>query len=329
MKTFTIIIKSKNKISRNNFFTVLKIISSDLYCIKKQFKKKKRKKQITLLKSPHVNKKAQEQFEAWTFKKQLTIKSIKSFKYLILIKKLSFNLFSDIKITLKYKLKKKSLRNLNLFIFSPENFKFKKILKIKSYNLEIKWLKKKKSLFKWFLDKKTKLLLNTFDSYGELFKIYVWIAQLVEQRIENPWDGSSNLPLNKNITLMKNYLPNIFATIKNGQLVKRNFVYFARKKICESFLKILWKEGFISAYKVSLKNPTKLKIYLKYNKNRPVLNSLKFISKPSRRIYYSLDKIWKIDSSKLFIIFSTNKGLKTIIECKAEKLGGEPVILIN
>jgi ribosomal protein S8 len=63
---------------------------------------------------------------------------------------------------------------------------------------------------------------------------------LVEQRTENPCDGSSNLPLNKN---MKNYLWNMFANIKNGQLTNRSFIIQPKKKICESFLKILWKEG--------------------------------------------------------------------------------------
>ena len=152
---------------------------------------------------------------------------------------------------------------------------------------------------------------------------------MVEQRTENPCVGSSNLPSNKFIVFMKNYLSNLFANIKNGQLTKRNFIYHPRKKVCESFLRILWREGFIASYKISLENPTKLKIFLKYYKNRPALNSLKFISKPSRRIYYSTNQIWKTDSSKFLIIFSTNYGLKTVDECRLKKLGGEPVIIIN
>lgn len=63
--------------------------------------------------------------------------------------------------------------------------------------------------------------------------------------------------------------------------------------------------------------------------NRPVINSIKFISKPSRRIYYSLNQIWKIDSNKSLFIFSTNKGLMTIMDCKKIKTGGELSILIN
>ena len=128
---------------------------------------------------------------------------------------------------------------------------------------------------------------------------------------------------------MKNYFWNMFANIKNGQLAKKSFIYQKRKKICENFLKVLWDEGFILGYKISNKNSNQIKIFLKYKNEEPVISSIKLITKPSRRIYYSIDQIWKLDSNKTFIIFSTNKGLKTIIDCKKLKIGGEPFFVIN
>jgi small subunit ribosomal protein S8 len=128
---------------------------------------------------------------------------------------------------------------------------------------------------------------------------------------------------------MKNYLWNMFSNIKNGQLAKRSYIYHTRKKICESFLKIMWDEGFILGYKIDLIDSNKLKIFLKYKNGKPAINSIKLITKPSKRIYWSINQIWKIDSNKNFIIFSTNKGLKSIIDCKKIKIGGEPFIVIN
>lgn len=122
----------------------------------------------------------------------------------------------------------------------------------------------------------------------------------------------------------------MFTSIKNGQMAKKSVVKGPRKNLCESFLKILWNEGFISGYKVSSQNPQNLEIFLKYSKNgKPAINSLKFLSKPTQRVYYSSNLIWKLDSSKTFIIFSTNLGLKSINECKKNKIGGEPLIIIN
>lgn len=128
---------------------------------------------------------------------------------------------------------------------------------------------------------------------------------------------------------MKNYLWNMFANIKNGQISGRSVIFQRRKKICEAFLKILWAEGFILGYKVDENDVNQLKIFLKYNRNKPAIHSIQFLSKPSRRIYYSAKQIWKIDSNKSFILFSTNKGLKSILECKKLRIGGEPFIAIN
>lgn len=122
----------------------------------------------------------------------------------------------------------------------------------------------------------------------------------------------------------------MFANIKNGQLAKRSYIYQKRKKLCELFLNILWNEGFIIGYKIEGKNKDNLKIFLKYIENgKPSINNIKVISKPGRRITYSLKQIWKIDSSKTLIIFSTNQGVKTLAECKKLQLGGEPIITIN
>ena len=121
----------------------------------------------------------------------------------------------------------------------------------------------------------------------------------------------------------------MFANIQNGQLVKRRFIFQKRKKVCESFLKILWKEGFILGYQINPENLDEIKIFLKYTNKIPAIGSIKTISKPGRRIYYNIKQIWKIDSNKCFIIFSTNQGLKSITDCKKMKIGGEPFILIN
>lgn len=121
----------------------------------------------------------------------------------------------------------------------------------------------------------------------------------------------------------------MFANIKNGQLAKKSFVYQKRKKICEEFLKVLWDEGFILGYRISKQNPDKIKIFLKYKNKAPIINSIKLITKPSRRIYFSLKQLWKFESNKNNIILSTNKGFKTMVQCKKLKIGGEPFLIIN
>jgi small subunit ribosomal protein S8 len=128
---------------------------------------------------------------------------------------------------------------------------------------------------------------------------------------------------------MKNYLWNMFANIKNGQLARRAFIYQKKKKICEAFLQILWDEGFILGFKTDSINPDLIKINLKYQNNLPTISTIQLLSKPGKRIYLSVKQLWKIDSSSLCIIVSTNQGLKTLLECKKCKLGGEPILIIK
>lgn len=128
---------------------------------------------------------------------------------------------------------------------------------------------------------------------------------------------------------MKNHFWNMLANIKNGQLARRSFIYQKKKKSCEAILKVLWNEGFIIGYKTSEKHKDITKIFLKYNNGKPVINNIKALTKPGKRVYYSIKQIWKIDPDKTFIIFSTNQGFKTIYSCRKLKLGGEPFVVIN
>jgi len=117
---------------------------------------------------------------------------------------------------------------------------------------------------------------------------------------------------------------------KTGKWQKKALHCNQKKNICESFLQVLWDEGFISGYRISASNDKKIEIFLKYTRTgKPVINAIKCLSKPSQRLYYSAKQIWKLNSSKTFIIFSTNQGLKTINQCKKNKIGGEPLALIN
>ena len=128
---------------------------------------------------------------------------------------------------------------------------------------------------------------------------------------------------------MKHKFWNMIATMKNGQLANKPSVLQSKKKNCEALLNILWDEGFISGYKTSENCSKTIKIYLKYNEKLPVISSLKSVSKPSLRVYYSLKQLWKFDVSQGLLILSTNKGLLPINSCKKLKIGGEPLLIIK
>ena len=123
------------------------------------------------------------------------------------------------------------------------------------------------------------------------------------------------------------HLWNFISKIKNAQLTKKTISINKRNKFCENFLKLLWHKKFILGYKITKFN--KIKIFLKYKKNKPVINKLLFLSKPSNKIYYSVKQIWKLKSNNCVFLFSTSKGLKSLFECKKQNIGGELFLIFK
>lgn len=89
---------------------------------------------ITVLKSPHVNKTAQEQFEYRAYSKKIFINSVKPFTFLLMLKKIKGLSFSGISVKL-IGLSRKSKKLKTIFNFlDPKNMILKidnKIIKTK------------------------------------------------------------------------------------------------------------------------------------------------------------------------------------------------------
>jgi ribosomal protein S10 len=115
-------VKSKNKKSIFNFFSFFKSVTEKKIksLIKKKRVKKQKYKRITLLKSPHVHKSAQTQFECRIYKKQMSITLFNALSFLIPIKQLLNYSFYDIKITINFFFKgcKQKLAFLSLTDFN-------------------------------------------------------------------------------------------------------------------------------------------------------------------------------------------------------------------
>ena len=128
---------------------------------------------------------------------------------------------------------------------------------------------------------------------------------------------------------MKNSIWNLFSEIHNGLMAKRKFVFKKKKPVFMGFLKVLVCEGYLTGYCIFKEDSDILQINLKYINGKPAIKSMKTISKPGRKIYWSTYQIHKIKCRNKLIIISTHKGLKTLIECKKENIGGEPFIIIR
>ena len=119
-------------------------------------------------------------------------------------------------------------------------------------------------------------------------------------------------------------LSNLFSTINNDYLSKKTKIIQHNSKQSINILNILINEGFIKSYKLTKQN--QLNIYLKYKQNQPIINQIKRLSKPSRRIYFKNKDLYKKMNG--FYILSTSIGILTDVQAKKLNVGGEAICKI-
>ena len=114
--------------------------------------------------------------------------------------------------------------------------------------------------------------------------------------------------------------------IRNAQLRKLHSVIIPNSKFRVKILDVLKDDGYIADYKISSDKKTKkesLSVDLKYNKGLPVIQEIKRVSKPGRRIYAKADSIQKIQNGLGLAIVSTSIGIMSDNDARTKNVGGE------
>jgi|LauGreDrversion4_2_1035121.scaffolds.fasta_scaffold56356_7 small subunit ribosomal protein S8 len=122
----------------------------------------------------------------------------------------------------------------------------------------------------------------------------------------------------------------LVAIIRNGYMAKRDSVKTTVSKIRENILKILKEEGYILGYSKIVSEDKKeyFNIHLKYSSNQPVINEIKVISKPGKRVYCSFNDIPLVKNGLGMVVISTSKGIIADHQARVQKLGGEVLLTI-
>ena len=165
---FHIKISSKDKKVLKDFGQLLSKLERTSNFLK-SFSKQNSRKFITVLKSPHVNKTAQEQFEFRYYSKEFIINSFKPLTFFLILKKMNNLSFSGIDLKVKGLFKKDKKRKLTAV--NPDNIDLNTV---KNYGL----IQKKNLKQKMFHDKNSKQFdksfyvskryIQLFDCYGEM-----------------------------------------------------------------------------------------------------------------------------------------------------------------
>ncbi|ADR19401.1 30S ribosomal protein S8 [Calditerrivibrio nitroreducens] len=124
---------------------------------------------------------------------------------------------------------------------------------------------------------------------------------------------------------MTDPVADMLTRIMNAVRVKHQEVVVPHSKLKESILEIFKDQGYIKNYRVISENNKKdIVIYLKYTEEgESVIRGAEKVSKPGRRIYVKSKNLDIVLGGLGTGVVSTSSGIKTVKQCKKEKVGGE------
>lgn len=129
--------------------------------------------------------------------------------------------------------------------------------------------------------------------------------------------------------MSKDVIANFLTIVRNGIARSKSYVTSDYSSFRYEIAKILKQEGYITdVLVVDQENQKKLKIVLKYVEGESVIHEIKRISKPSRRIYRSVDAIKPVIGGLGVNILTTSKGIMTDKTAEKQRVGGELICTV-
>ncbi len=124
---------------------------------------------------------------------------------------------------------------------------------------------------------------------------------------------------------MTDPIADMLTRIRNANIAKHERVDIPASNLKIGIAKVLKNEGYIKNSKVIKdRKQGMLRIYLKYGaKNERIIEGIRRISKPGRRIYSGFEEIPKVRGGLGIMILSTSKGIMTDRDARKKKIGGE------
>lgn len=128
---------------------------------------------------------------------------------------------------------------------------------------------------------------------------------------------------------MQDPIADMFTRIRNGQRAGKVRVVMAMSRQREAIAHVLKKQGYVRDFSVEeINGKSQLAVVLKYFEGRPVIETLRRISRPGRRVYKRKNELPKVMDGLGIAIISTSKGLMTDHQARAAGHGGEIVCIV-
>ena len=128
---------------------------------------------------------------------------------------------------------------------------------------------------------------------------------------------------------MSDPIADMLTRIRNGQSAAKADVTMPASNMKQAIANVLKNEGYIKDFAVSDDVKAELTVSLKYFDGRPVIDSIKRVSRPGLRIYKNKDELPEVLNGLGIAVVSTSKGVMTDREARAAGYGGEVICLVS
>jgi small subunit ribosomal protein S8 len=122
---------------------------------------------------------------------------------------------------------------------------------------------------------------------------------------------------------MTDPISDMLTRLRNAGRALQPVIELPHSRIKESVAKILKTEGYVTDVAVEGNTPKKIKIRLKYDGKKNVIEGMKRVSKPGLRKYVGATEIPRVRGGLGVAVVSTSEGLMTDVQARKKNIGGE------
>ncbi len=122
---------------------------------------------------------------------------------------------------------------------------------------------------------------------------------------------------------MNDPISDMLTRIRNANLALLPIVDIPHSKMKESLAGILKREGYIMDFAIEGQPHKSLKLKLKYQGKKSVIEGLRRISTPGLRRYVAATDIPRVRGGLGVAVVSTSEGVMTGVQARKKNIGGE------
>lgn len=125
-------------------------------------------------------------------------------------------------------------------------------------------------------------------------------------------------------------IADMLTRIRNGQAAGKVLVTMPSSTKKVAIVQVLKQEGYIKDYSIAdFEGKAQLSIVLKYHNGKPVIDTIKRVSRPSLRVYRKKDALPSVIGGLGIAVISTSKGVMTDRAARTGGYGGEVLCVVS